>query len=168
MSCSGHWHGYGPWIGPSAVYGKEGGRRPPHPNGPLSLLDAEDKKQQAVLDRYKEAAAEFASGNVPPTMTGWWLMKKNQVSADRTWADVGIALAWLTKQYEENPPFVRADGKQAYCGLDLKLEYAIDVLPHGVDVSWVYYLPCERLISFSIVCCPNRFHPEIPCPLPPA
>lgn len=167
MSWSGHWHGFGPWIGPSAVYGKEGGRRPPHPNGPPSVLDSEDKRQQAVLDRYREAAAEFQTGNVPPTMTGYWLMKKHQVSADRTWADPAIALAWLTKQYEANTPFERADGLQTYSGLDTKLEYATDVLPRGVDVSWVYYTPSKSLISFSVVCCPNRFHPQIPCPLQP-
>ncbi|MER5439701.1 hypothetical protein [Streptomyces sp. NPDC002790] len=132
------------------------------------MLDPEDKKQQAVLDRYREAAAEFTTGNLPPTMTGWWLTKTNQVSADRTWADMGIAIAWLTKQYEANPPFVRTDGLQAYSSLEDKLEYATDVLPRGVDVSWVYYLASKSLIAFSVVCCPNRFHPNIPCPLPPS
>lgn len=168
MSWSGHWHGYGPWIGSSADYAKEGGRRPAHPNGPPSVLDPEDKKQQAVLNRYREAAAEFQTGNVPPTMTGHWLMKKSQVSADRTWIDLGVALAWLTKKYKENPPFVRADGLEAYSSLDNKLEYATDVLPRGVDVSWVYYTSSKSLISFSVVCCPNRFHPDISCPLPPS
>lgn len=167
MSWSGHWHGYGPWTGPSPVYAREGGRRPPHPNGPPSVLNPEDKKQQQVLDRYREAAAEFQTGNVPPTMTGWWLTKRNHVSADRTWADMGIAIAWLTKQYEANLPFERADGLRAYNSLDSKLEYATDVLPCGVDVSWVYYMPSKNLIAFSVVCCPNRFHPELPCPLPP-
>ncbi|MFF9511804.1 hypothetical protein ACF1BU_15950 [Streptomyces sp. NPDC014724] len=132
------------------------------------MLDPEDKKQQAVLDRYREAAAEFQTGNVPPTMTGYWLLKKSQVSDDRTWADMGIALAWLTKQYETNPPFVRSDGLEAYSSLDNKLEYATDVLPRGVDVSWVYYASSKSLISFSVVCCPNRFNSEISCPLPPS
>jgi hypothetical protein len=131
------------------------------------VMDPENKQQQ-TLDRYREAVAEFQTGNVPPTMTCYWLMKKNQVSADRTWTDLGIALSWLTKQYQESPPFERADGLQAYCGLDWKLEYATDVLPRGVDVSWVYYTPSKNLISYSAVCCPNRFHPEIDCPLPPA
>ncbi|MCX3058567.1 hypothetical protein [Streptomyces beihaiensis] len=168
MSWTGHWHGYGPWVGDPKTYAQEGSRRPPHPNGPPSVTDPEDKKQQQVLDRYREAAAEFQTGNVPPTMTGYWLTKKSQTSADRTWADVDIALEWLTKKYEENPPFERADGLQAYSSLDTKLEYASDVLPFGVDVSWVYYTPAKNLMSFSVVCCLNRFHPEIPCPLPPA
>ncbi|WP_240799829.1 hypothetical protein [Streptomyces sp. A1277] len=132
------------------------------------MLDPEDKKQQQVLDRYREAAAEFQTGNVPPTMTGYWLLKRNQVSNDRTWADVGIALAWLTKEYDANPPFVRSDGLAAYSGLHSKLEYATDVLPRGVDVTWVYYTSSKNLISFSVVCCPNRFHPGVSCPLPPS
>ncbi|MFE0420897.1 hypothetical protein [Streptomyces sp. NPDC058953] len=121
-----------------------------------------------MLDRYREAAAEFQTSDMPPTMTGHWLMKRNQAAADRTWADMGIALAWLTKQYEANPPFEPVDGSQTYHGLDIKLDYTTDVLPRGVDVSWVYYTPSKNLISFSVVCCPNRFHPEIPCPLPPS
>ncbi|MGW1225402.1 hypothetical protein [Streptomyces sp. NPDC001478] len=132
------------------------------------MLNPEDKKQQDVLDRYREAAAEFQTGNVPPTMTGHWLMKKGQVSADRTWTDLGIALAWLTKKYEESPPYVRADGLVAYASLENKLEYATDVLPRGVDVTWVHYTAAKILISFSVVCCPNRFHPDLPCPLPPS
>ncbi|MFD7714251.1 hypothetical protein [Streptomyces sp. NPDC059814] len=131
------------------------------------MLNPEDKKQQQVLDRYREAAAEFQTGNVPPTMTGWWLTKKTHVSAERTWADMGIAISWLTKQYEANLPFERADGLQAYNSLKSKLEYATDVLPCGVDVSWVYYVPAKNVIAFAVVCCPNRFHPELPCPLPP-
>ncbi|WP_241838391.1 hypothetical protein [Streptomyces sp. TSRI0281] len=131
-------------------------------------MNPEDKKQQSVLDRYREAAAEFQTGSVPPTMSGYWLLKRSQVSADRTWTDLGTAMAWLEKSYQANPPFERADGKVAYSSLDTKLEYAIDVLPRGVDVSWVYYLPSKSLISLSAVCCPNHFHPDIPCPLPPA
>lgn len=167
MSWSGHWHGYGPWIGPLSTYAKEGGRRPPHPSGPPSVLDPDDKRQQAVLDRYREAAAEFATGTLPPTMTGYWLMKKDQVSADRTWTDLGMALAWLEKTYQANPPFERADGKTAYISLDDKLAYATDALPRGVDVSWVYYLPSKNLAAFTVVCCPNHHRPDFRCPLPP-
>ncbi|MFE0104098.1 hypothetical protein [Streptomyces sp. NPDC059009] len=131
-------------------------------------MDPEDKKQVSVADRYREAASEFTNGNVPPLMTGHWLTKKHAVSAERTWTDHQLALNWLNKQYQEAPPFIRKDGRQAYCGLDWKMEYAEDVLPRGVDVTWCYYLPSENLISYSVVCCPNRFHPEIACPLPPA
>ncbi|MEU9777277.1 hypothetical protein [Streptomyces sp. NPDC047968] len=150
------------------MYAKEGGRRPPHPNGPPMVTDPEDKKLQQVLDRYREAAAEFQTGNVPPLMTGHWLLRKNQVAADRTWTDMGVAIAWLTKHYEANPPYERADGLHAYGSLESKLEYAADVLLRGVDVSWVHYTGSKNLWSVNVVCCPNRFHPDIPCPLPPS
>ncbi|MEU3754526.1 hypothetical protein AB0H17_17420 [Streptomyces olivoreticuli] len=168
MSWSGHWHGYGPWVGLPAVYAHEGNRRPAHPNGPPTPTSADDKATQRVHDRYREAAAEFRTGNVPPLMTGHWLLKQSRTAADRTWADIDIALAWLTKHYQENPPLEPEDGKTAYCSLDIKLEYASDVLPRGVDVSWVHYGKSQNLLSLSVVCCPNRFHPEIPCPLPPS
>lgn len=168
MSWSGHWHGYGPWIGTGAAYAQEGNRRPPHPGGPPQQASPEDKAAYRVLERYREAAADFQAGNLPPLMTGHWLLKRTQSAADRTWTDVGIALAWLTKHYEENPPFGREDGRQAYCGLEEKLEYACDVLPRGVDVSWVHYTKSKSLFSLSAVCCPNRFHPDVPCPLPPS
>ncbi|MFI6723684.1 hypothetical protein [Streptomyces atratus] len=150
------------------MYAQEGNRRPPHPNGPPQPTSPEDKAAQKVLERYREAAAEFQTGSVPPLMTGHWLLKQNQSTADRTWTDAGIALAWLTKRYEENPPFEREDGRQAYCSLEDKLEYASDVLPRGVDVSWVHYTKSKSLLSLSVVCCPNRFHPEVPCLLPPS
>ncbi|MFD3325762.1 hypothetical protein [Streptomyces sp. NPDC058701] len=101
-------------------------------------------------------------------MTGHWLLKRSQVSPERTWTDVGVALAWLTKLYQENPPFEREGGRRAYCSLEDKLEYASDVLPRGVDVTWVHYTPSKNLFALSVVCCPNRFHPDVPCPLPPA
>jgi hypothetical protein len=167
MNWSGHWHGYGPWTGPPETYAKEGGRRPAHPNGPPAVLDPGDRRQQAVLDRYREAAAEFTAGPLPPTMTGHWLMKTGQVSADRTWTDVSIALAWLEKSYQAAPPFDRSDGKAAYVGLNVKLAYASDVLPRGVDVSWAYYVPTKNLTAFAVVCCRNRHHPDVPCPSRP-
>ncbi|MEU3049936.1 hypothetical protein ABZ705_26085 [Streptomyces sp. NPDC006984] len=132
------------------------------------VTDPEDKRQQQVLDRYREAAAEFQTGNVPPLMTGHWLLKKNQATADRTWTDVDPAMAWLTKHYEANLPYERTDDLQAYGSLENKLEYAVDVLPRGVDVSWVHYTASKNLWSVNVVCCPNRFHPDIPCPLPPS
>ncbi|MFF0386045.1 hypothetical protein [Streptomyces sp. NPDC004286] len=149
------------------MYAKEGGRRPAHPNGPPLIANPEDKKEQAALDRYREAAAEFAGGSVPPLMSGHWFLKRDQTVADRTWTDVGIVLAWMTKHYAADPPFTHPDGSRAYGDLDFKLEYAADVLPRGVDVSWVYYTPAGAIFSLSVVCCPNHFHPGIPCPLPP-
>ncbi|WP_244189488.1 hypothetical protein [Streptomyces incarnatus] len=121
-----------------------------------------------MLARYREVAAEFPTSNLPPLMTGHWLLKRNQTSAGRTWTDPAVALKWLTKHYLENLPFEREDGRRAYAGLETKREYAIDVLPVGVDVSWVYYTRSGNIVSLSVVCCPNRHHPELGCPMPPS
>ncbi|REK89890.1 hypothetical protein DY245_13230 [Streptomyces inhibens] len=160
MSWSGHWHGFGPWIGAPARYAQEGGRRPPH-----SILPAPGAREE---ERYREVAAEFPTSDLPPLMTGHWLIKRNQAVPDRTWTVVAETLNWLTKHYEENPPFTREDGKQAYCTLAEKQAYAVDVLPRGVDVSWVHYTQSRNLFSAAVVCCPNHFHPDVPCPLPPS
>ncbi|MEU8570465.1 hypothetical protein AB0C51_19315 [Streptomyces pathocidini] len=100
-------------------------------------------------------------------MTGHWLLRRSQTAADRTWTDVGDAMTWLKTTYESNPPFKRDDGKQAYAALDTKIVYAMDVLPRGVDVTWAHYTESSSLTSFTVVCCPNQFHPEIACPMPP-
>ncbi|AKJ12906.1 hypothetical protein ABB07_23585 [Streptomyces incarnatus] len=168
MTWSGHFHGYGPWIGTPESYHKEGNRRPPHPDHPAPPASPDDKQAERVLARYREVAAEFPTSNLPPLMTGHWLLKRNQTSAGRTWTDPAVALKWLTKHYLENLPFEREDGRRAYAGLETKREYAIDVLPVGVDVSWVYYTRSGNIVSLSVVCCPNRHHPELGCPMPPS
>jgi hypothetical protein len=132
------------------------------------VADPQDKKQQQALDRYREAASEFQNGSVPPLMPGHWLMKRNHAAADRTWTDATDAVEWLSKHYAENPPFEREDGKQAYSGLDSKMAHALESLSNGVDVCWVYYLQSQNLLSMQVVCCPNGFHPDLACPLPPS
>ncbi|WP_280890306.1 hypothetical protein [Streptomyces sp. LBL] len=127
----------------------------------------EDKVTHKVLDRYREAASEFQNGTLPPLMTGHWLMKRSHAAAERTWTDVHDAVVWLNKNYSENSPFEREDGEQAYCGVDVKTAYAREVLPLGVDVSWVYYTQSQNLLSMQVVWCPSHFHPDLACPLPP-
>ncbi|WP_159048896.1 hypothetical protein [Streptomyces sp. NRRL B-3648] len=39
------------------------------------------------------------------------------------------------------------------------------VTPVGVDVSWVYYNRPGNIVSLNLVCCPNRHHPDLTCPL---
>ncbi|MEU6085601.1 hypothetical protein ABZ865_02140 [Streptomyces sp. NPDC047085] len=153
----GHWHGFGPWIGAPVDYAKEGNRRPPHPVRPAP--------EAGHADRYQQAAGEFATSSLPPLMSGHWLVKQGQVAADRTWTDVSDAIEWLTRHYTDNPPFERTDGGQAYERLDAKIAYTSDVLPRGVDIAWVHYTQARSLLSLSVVCCPNLFHPGTPCPL---
>ncbi|MDT0341582.1 hypothetical protein [Streptomyces litchfieldiae] len=148
MSWSGHWHGYGPWIGTRDSYGAENLRRPgTSPND--------------------EQTRVFLSQTLPPMQLGHWLMRRDQTAADRTWTEVTGAVNWLRESYDANPPMERDDGRQAYVDLDTKTRYAADSLPRGVDVSWVHYMRSQNLVSFSVVCCPHRFHPRTPCPLPP-
>ncbi|MEU3862322.1 hypothetical protein AB0F03_34135 [Streptomyces sp. NPDC028722] len=95
-------------------------------------------------------------------MTGHWLMRPRQVAA--TWSRSEDALAWLQARYAEAPPLVRDDGKDA-CSLEWKAMCALDALPRGGDVTWGYWTQSRMLVSYSVVCCPNLFHQELPCPI---
>ncbi|MDT0446755.1 hypothetical protein [Streptomyces johnsoniae] len=147
MNWAGHWRGYGPWVGSRDTYGKEHFRRP-------GLLP------------HDEQSRAFLAQAIPPMMTGHWLLRREETAAERTWTDADLAVRWLNKLYVEYPPFSRDDGKRAYTDLKTKLDYARDALPRGVDVAWVHYNRLSNLVSFSVVCCPNHFHPGIPCPRP--
>ncbi|MET4923478.1 hypothetical protein P3L51_14110 [Streptomyces sp. PSRA5] len=94
-------------------------------------------------------------------------MRRTQTSPDRAWTDLPDALAWLKETHGANLPFEREDGKQAYLDLRTKVGYARDALGRGSDAVWVHYTKSSNLVSFSVVCCPQRFLPEIQCPLPP-
>jgi hypothetical protein len=98
-------------------------------------------------------------------MSGHWLMKRSQTAAERTWTDAVAAVDWLSKHFLDNPPMEREDGRQAYTDLETKREYALDVLPGGVDVSWVYYNRSGSIVSLNVVCCPNAHHRQLACPL---
>ncbi|MEU0687305.1 hypothetical protein [Streptomyces uncialis] len=165
MSWTGHFHGYGPWIGPPDAYHREGDRRPPHPDPPAPPASDDDKTAMRVVRRYREVTAEFLVSDLPPMMSGHWLMKRTRASAERTWTDPVAALDWLTKHFLDHPPMEREDGRPVYAGLDAKRGYALAVLPVGVDVSWVYYNRSGNLVSLNMVCCPNLHHPELICPL---
>ena len=141
---SGHWHGYGPWTGPRSEHAKEDPRRPGKD------LSRNDPKTQA-----------FIAGSVPPVETGHALLRRPREG--RTWTDLADALTWLEKNYRQHPP-------TGDLGLDLpdKLRYATDFLSKGSDAVWSYYTSgYVSYVSYEVICCPHRFHPTIPCPLPP-
>lgn len=149
MPWDGHWHGYG-WVGNAAEYFKESTRRP----GAAGLNDPHTQT--------------FLASKLPPMMTGHWLMRRGQTLAQWTWTDVGDAVDWLRQRYCGAPPITRPDGGRAYVDLDVRIDYALDVLPRGVDVTWGYWTGPSTLASQSVVACSNRFHPNIPCPLEPS
>jgi hypothetical protein len=165
MYSPGHIHGFGPWIGSPDSYHREGDRRAPHPDPPAPPASDDDKVAIRILQRYREVMAEFPTSSLPPMMSGHWLLKRNQASAERTWTDPTAALDWATKHYLDNPPTEREDGQHWYLDLETKRDYARDVLPVGVDVSWVYYNRSGNIVSLNLVCCPNRHHPALTCPL---
>lgn len=141
---SGHWHGFGPWTGSGESYREEGRRRPGVGSDPQTNAFLEEK--------------------LPPMMTGHWLMRRSQVA--ETWTRAEDAVAWLQARYAEIPPVEREDGKAAYCSVEWRVAYALDVLPRGKDAVWSYWTRSRMLTSYAVVCCPHLFHPTVPCPLP--
>ncbi|MCZ7478860.1 hypothetical protein [Micromonospora sp. WMMC273] len=138
---TGHWHGYGPWIGPAAEFAKEGPRRP-----------SKDPDQHRL----------FLANTMTPTQTGAWLLRPRQASRDRTWTDVDDALAWYEQVWRSNPP--GGDVLPIETALPLDRGHLL----RGSDISAGYYNPSFLFVAFSIVCCPQPvFFPGVPCPMPP-
>ncbi|MGI5517258.1 hypothetical protein [Streptomyces sp. CA-106131] len=54
---TGHWHGFGPWLGSPSRYAQKGNRRPPNPVRPQADSDH--------AARYQEAAGEFVTSSLP-------------------------------------------------------------------------------------------------------
>ena len=149
MNWAGHWHGYGPWIGTRSDYGQESLRRPG--------ISPDDEQTRM-----------FMASAIPPVMTGHALLRRHQAAAERTWADVRGAVDWLAKTYADRPPMERPDGQRAYVPLEVKIRDAEEHLPLGADTVWTYYAQIGAFVSYEVICCPSRFHPDIPCPLPPS
>ena len=148
MNWSGHWHGYGPWTGTRDEYGKEHLRRPG--------TSPDDEQTRA-----------FIAETLPPVMTGHALLRRHQTASDRTWTTVQDAVDWLTRIYADRPPYERSDGLRAYVPLEAMVRGAEGHLPLGKDTVWAYYGRNGAFVSYSVICCPSFFHPDIPCPLPP-
>ncbi|WP_052390763.1 hypothetical protein [Streptomyces sp. NRRL B-24484] len=159
MDFSGHWHGYGPWIGTSALYHTEYLRRP-QPIDPATLKSP--KGQAFDAEHYKP----FEQRTIPPMFTGHYLLRRPADLADRTWKDPDSAVEWLAGIYRRYLPAPRFDGGAVDCGLDAKTHHARTAIAHGTDSVWCYYITGDRLISYAVISCPNLpLHPEIPCPL---
>lgn len=142
MGWSGHWHGYEPWTGTREEYGREQLRCP-----------GRNPDDQQTRD--------FLSGTMPPVQTGYALLRVRRTSADRTWTTVGDAVDWLRQTYAERPP------SGDYLPLEEMIRHDEELLPLGKDVVWAYYSRGGYFVSYSVICCPSIFHPDIPCPLPP-
>ncbi|MGW5559145.1 hypothetical protein ACWER9_18225 [Micromonospora sp. NPDC003944] len=143
-----HWHGYGPWAGPHQTFETKNdhARRPGDTPG-----DA--------------ATVAFVRASTPPLYNGHYLLRRDQTARERTWADIQGPLAWLADTYAEQPP----DPQLSYIDVAARLEHTSDSLRHGSDTIWHYTasLNGNRVVVFSVICCPHRFATTVPCPLPP-
>jgi hypothetical protein len=151
MNWPGHWHGYGPWIGDRKEYDQEQLRRPGF---------SPDDDQTRI----------FLASTIPPLMTGHALLRRQQTARDRTWTTVQEALDWLTQIYADRPPPFTPSGLYATPEeqRQSKIRDAEAHLPRGTDTIWTYYTRNGSFISYEVICCPSRIHPDIPCPLPPS
>ncbi|PZG23590.1 hypothetical protein C1I95_02945 [Micromonospora craterilacus] len=141
----GHWHGFGPWTGSRDEFAKEGQRRPGR-------------------DPRDEQTRTFLANTMTPVETGHWLLRRDQATAERTWTDVADAATWMRRVHQANPAD-RSGG--VLLTVDELVEQKAANLARGGDVVWGYYTPAFSYVSAAVVCCPSRFFPDIPCPLPP-
>ncbi|SIM53209.1 hypothetical protein SAMN04489832_0448 [Micromonospora cremea] len=169
INWSGHWHGFGPWVGARDEFNKEYLRRPganltdAHIREHLSREMAPGAFRQWLLTQggANDYTRTFLANDMTPVQLGHSLLKLTKVSADRTWTDIDDALSWLAKTWIDNPP-----GGDVL-PLEKTIEYKREALLLGSDVCTGYYTPGFSYVDFTIICCPNRFFPNIPCPLPP-
>ncbi|MET9646500.1 hypothetical protein AB0K71_11645 [Streptomyces syringium] len=152
-----HHHGYA-WIGEKKAFDKESIRRPPG-QAPTAT------SAQEVLDRYREAVAEFPTSTVPPLQTAHWLMKPPSMVRG-TWEEPEEAGGWLELQLIEFSPRFAVEAERDATRLALLVKAAVERLAWGGDVSIGHYLQGAVFHSVALVTCsPNRSAPDLPCPI---
>ncbi|MFC7308470.1 hypothetical protein ACFQVC_30160 [Streptomyces monticola] len=159
-----HHHGY-LWTGPKTEFDKEGHRRPPHPNPPPPPVDDKDTDGIKLNQRYREAVAEFRTGDLPPMETAHWLMKPRNLIRG-TWGEPKEAAEWLGERLAEYAPRFAAETDRDSTRLAVLVNNAAETLGWGGDVSHGFYLERPTYLSIALVTCDrNRAAPELPCPL---
>lgn len=150
-----HFHGY-LWAGDKAVFDKESIRRPPSPVEPVGS-SAPD-----LVERYRQAVAEWQVTGVPPLETAYWLVKPAKLIRG-TWGHPKEAAEWLGERLAEYAPhFALPIGPERIAD---KVAYAAKTLGWGGDVSLGSYLRRPKFLSLALVTCsPNHAAPEQLCP----
>ncbi|WP_327361141.1 hypothetical protein [Streptomyces sp. NBC_01296] len=152
-----HHHGYA-WLGEKQDFDKEGVRRPP--GGPPTV-----GSPQEVIDRYRQAVAEFPVSGMPPIQTAHWLMKPPSTIRG-TWEEPKEAGEWLSLQLAEFAPRCAAEAERDVTRLVVLVGAAVERLTWGGDVSLGHYLSGTVFHSVAVVTCsPNRAEPGLLCPL---
>ncbi|MGW6373128.1 hypothetical protein ACWFRQ_31550 [Streptomyces niveus] len=151
-----HHHGY-LWVGEKARFDTESLRRPA-----ASLAEPTPTSPPEVLERYRQAVAEFPVTDVPPIETALWLMKPPKLIRG-TWQEPNDAADWLSLQLTRYAPRFASD--QDTARVALHTASAVDRLGRGGDVSLGYYLRRPHFLSLAVVTCsPNRATPDAGCP----
>ncbi|MCF3120822.1 hypothetical protein IPZ68_14070 [Streptomyces arenae] len=157
-----HHHGY-LWTGDKKRFDKEGHRRPPGAPPPPPMGD-DDTDGHRLNQRYKEAAAEFRTGDLPPMETSLWLAKPGR-HVRGTWEEPKEAAEWLGEQLAEYAPRFASESDRDSTRLTLLVNSAAERLGRGGGVSHGFYLERPSFLSVALVCCsPNRAMPDLPCP----
>ncbi|MGW2056978.1 hypothetical protein ACWCOZ_24220 [Streptomyces sp. NPDC001840] len=155
-----HHHGY-LWAGAKARFDTENIRRPAS-----SLIEPVPTSPPDVLERYRQAVAEFPVTDVPPIETERWLMKPSKLIRG-TWAEPEKAGQWLGEQLAEYAPRFASDQDRDPARLTQRVASVVERLAAGGDVSLGYYLGQPNFLSLSVVTCsPNRAAPDLGCPAP--
>lgn len=153
-----HHHGY-LWVGEKARFDQESLRRPA-----TSLAEPTPTSQPEVLERYRQAVAEFPVTDVPPIETALWLMKPSKLIRG-TWEEPKDAAHWLGRQLAQYAERFASEQDRDSGRLFRHDASAVDRLGWGGDVSLGYYLSRPQFLSVSVVTCsPNRTAPDLGCP----
>ncbi|OWA24458.1 hypothetical protein B9W61_12180 [Streptomyces sp. CS057] len=159
-----HHHGY-LWTGSRQAFDREGDRRPPADRPPPPPTGEDDKDGHRLIRRYREAAAEFRTGSLPPIRIAHWLLKPAGLVCG-TWKEPKEAAAWLDDRLREYASRFDSHQEQEPDYLSTRVNGALERLSWGGDVSWGIYLARPSYLSLAVVTCsPNRAEPHTPCPV---
>ncbi|MFJ2777746.1 hypothetical protein [Kitasatospora sp. NPDC087315] len=127
-----HFHGY-EWAGDGRLLAKESERRPIESGG-------------------------FRLSELPPMMTGWWLLRPTS-QLRGTWETPTDAADWLAQRYGEHTP-----GGDPWLPIEARRLRAVEQLARAADVVWSRWISDSRWTGHYAIACPNRTWPNIPCP----
>ncbi|MEV5505010.1 hypothetical protein [Streptomyces orinoci] len=148
-----HFHGY-LWVGDKAVFDKESLRRPPPADEPPATCPPD------VIQRYREAVAQWRTTDVPPLQTAHLLLKPAKAIRG-TWNDPAQAAQWVSGQLAHYTRHINSSHNRHA----VTSAYAAETLARGDDVSFGFYLGRPLFLSIAVVTCsPNRSAPELHCP----
>ncbi|WP_369235062.1 hypothetical protein AB5J56_24775 [Streptomyces sp. R21] len=151
-----HHHGY-TWVGEKSRFDQEGIRRPA-PVDPVPGCDPD------VVQRHRQALAEFPVSDVPPIETARWLVKPAGFIRG-TWQDPKSAAEWLEGQLLEYAPRFDSAFERDPNRIEHATMSAMGRLAWGGDVSVGAYLDRPLFLCLTLVTCsPNHAAPELPCP----